>query len=408
MPFAELGLGPEIMAGVEELDWNQPTPIQEQAIPYALEGRDVLACAQTGTGKTGAFVLPVLQRIPHTGHIRALIVTPTRELANQIDTMARGVARHTHHAVTAVYGGMKYGTQIKRLTHGVDVLVATPGRLLDLHGKGVVDLSAVEILVLDEADRMLDMGFWPDVRKILRLLPVKRQNMLFSATLSGDVNRLIGDTLTDPVTIQISLNSSTVEGVAQQLYPVNASQKTEMLVALLKQTDEYRAMIFTRTKRRADRLTEALNSSGVEAAVIHSDLSQQKRTETLDAFRSGKHSLLVSTDVTARGIDIEGVTHVINYDVPETPDDYIHRIGRTARAGETGIAITLMGYEEMPFLRDIERVTGMTLENHDVDGFEYQDRVVPDEDRSAKDLKPRSLYSGGVMQRGGRKRTRRF
>ncbi len=407
MAFSELGLGPDALAGVEELGWNEPTPIQLQAIPPALQGRDVLACAQTGTGKTGAFVLPVLERVEHKGRIQALIVTPTRELANQIDEMARGVARHTHHAVTAVYGGVAYSTQIKRLTHGVDVLVATPGRLLDLQNRGIVDLSHVKILVLDEADRMLDMGFWPDVRRILRLLPPERQNMLFSATLSEPITRVVNDMLHDPITIDVAPDSATVENVTQLLYAVNPAQKTELLVALLKEIAEYRAIIFTRTKRRADRLTEALTSSGVEAAVIHSDLSQVKRTKTLDSFRNGTHSLLVSTDVTARGIDIDGVTHVFNYDVPDRPEDYVHRIGRTARAGESGIAVTLMAYEEMPQLRDIERLTGLVLENRDVEGFTYLDRVIPNSERVAKGA-TRSAFSGVVMRRGGRKPTRRF
>lgn len=408
MPFAELGLGPNAVDGVKALGWNEPTPIQIKAIPEALQGHDILACAQTGTGKTGAFVLPVLERIPHEGRIRALIVTPTRELAYQIEEMAQKLAHHTHHAVTAVYGGVAYGTQIKRLTHGVDVLVATPGRLLDLESKGVVDLSHVEILVLDEADRMLDMGFWPDVRRILRLLPAKRQNMFFSATLNDAIQRVTGDMLKDPVTVSVAPASTTVENVEQRVYPVNPAQKTELLVALLKTMSEYRAIIFARTKRRADRLTEALNASGVEAAVIHSDLSQVKRTQTLEQFRSGKHSLLVSTDVTARGIDIEGVTHVINYDVPDRPEDYVHRIGRTARAGEKGIAISLLAYEEMNSLRDIERVTGHVLENTDVEGFEYADRVIPNSERKTQDMGARSMFSGGVGRRGGRKRTRRF
>jgi ATP-dependent RNA helicase RhlE len=265
----------------------------------------------------------------------------------------------------------------------------------------------VKILVLDEADRMLDMGFWPDVRRILRLLPSERQNMLFSATLSEPITRVVNDMLHDPITIDVAPESATVENVTQLLYAVNPAQKTELLVALLKEIAEYRAIIFTRTKRRADRLTEALNSSGVEAAVIHSDLSQEKRTKTLDSFRNGTHSLLVSTDVTARGIDIDGVTHVINYAVPDRPEDYVHRIGRTARAGESGVAMTLMAYEEMPQLRDIERMTGLVLENCDVEGFSYLDRVIPNAERVAKGA-TRSAFSGGVMRRGGRKRTRRF
>ena len=408
MEFRALGLAEDIRAGVAALGFTEPTPVQEQAIPVALAGEDILACAQTGTGKTAAFLLPVLQRIPAEGRIRALIVTPTRELATQVEQEALVVAGHTGHSVLAVYGGMPYAGQVKRLRRGVDLLVATPGRLLDLEGKGEIDLREVRILVLDEADRMLDMGFWPDVRRILRLLPAERQNMLFSATLSDEVLRVIGSAVNDPVRVDVSPASVPVDAVEQYVYPVNASQKTELLVALLREIDEYRAIVFARTKVRADRLTAALLSSGVHADTIHSDRSQKQREHTLDDFKCGKHALLVATDVMARGIDVELVTHVVNYDTPERPEDYVHRIGRTARAGESGVAITLLAHDDMESLRRIEQVVGTVMRVRDVEGFDYLDRVVPREDR-AQPAGPRTLFSGGVHRRGGRAgRSRRF
>lgn len=408
MPFSDLGLGPKVIDGVVALGYTEPTPIQVQAIPLVLSGRDVLACAQTGTGKTAAFVLPLLDRIPHNGRTSALIVTPTRELAVQIEKVARNIAHHTHHAVLAVYGGVGYKSQVKALHHGVDLLVATPGRLLDLHQRGDVDLSRVTSFVLDEADRMLDMGFWPDVRRIVRLVPRGRQNMLFSATLTDAVLRVIGDTLTNPARVDVAPSSTPVEAVEQLVYPVNAMQKTSMLIALLREIGEYRAIVFTRTKARADRVAAALISSGVEAGIIHSDLAQAKREVTLEKFRSGTHALLVATDVMARGIDVEGVTHVFNYDVPERSDDYVHRIGRTARAGETGIAISLVSHEELSLLATIERELSVVLQTRDVEDFEYGERIVPRDDRQSSTAAPRSMFSGGVMQRGGKKRQRRF
>jgi len=400
MGFEELGLSGKALEGVLDLGYDTPTPIQEQAIPLALSGRDVLACAQTGTGKTAAFILPILSMIPHKGRTSALIVTPTRELAVQIERVARSVAHHTHHAVLAVYGGVGYKAQTKALHHGVDLLVATPGRLLDLEGRGEVDLSHVQILVLDEADRMLDMGFIPDVKRILRLLPSERQNMLFSATLDDKVVRVVGGMLTDPARIDITPASTPIEAIEQLVYPVNSMQKTELLVTLFKETPEYSAIVFTRTKARADRVAAALNSSGVPAATIHSDLSQSKREETLDRFRSGRYKLLVSTDVMARGIDVVGITHVVNFDVPDRAEDYVHRIGRTARAGESGIAITLVSHEEIPLLSEIERVTRQLLKTRDVEGFEYKERIVPRDDRQTASSSPRAMFRGGVMGRG--------
>ena len=408
MDFADLGLGAKVLEGVHALGFETPTPIQEKAIPVALAGGDLLACAQTGTGKTAAFVLPLLERLPHTGVTRALIVTPTRELCFQIEKAAQQLAHHTHHSVLAVYGGVGYKGQTKRLQHGVDMLVATPGRLLDLHNRGDVDLSHVEALVLDEADRMLDMGFWPDVRRILRLLPKERQNMLFSATLSDAVLRVIGDTLTDPVRVDVAPSSTPVELIEQIVYPVNAMQKTELLIALLNQTEDYRVIVFTRTKARADRVAAALKSSGVEAVTIHSDFSQANREQALEKFRAGKPGLMIATDVMARGIDVEGITHVVNYDVPDKVDDYVHRIGRTARAGESGIAILLVSHEEIASLSQIERVLGMVLPTRDVEGFDYRDRVVPRSDRQTATAAPRTMFRGGVGRRGSGGRTRRF
>ena len=409
MEFTVLGLTEDVRAGVAALGFTRPTPVQEQAIPVALAGDDILACAQTGTGKTAAFLLPTLQLIAAEGRTRALVVTPTRELATQIEQEALVIAGHSGHSVLAVYGGVPYEKQLKPLRRGVDLLVATPGRLLDLQSRGEIDLSEVEILVLDEADRMLDMGFWPDVRRILRLLPSERQNMLFSATLSDEVLRVIGDAVNDPVRVDVSPASVPVDAIEQYVCPVNSTQKTELLVALLAEIDEYRAIVFTRTKQRADRLTAALVSSGVQADTVHSDRSQKQRERTLADFKRGKHALLVATDVMARGIDIEGVTHVINYDIPDRPEDYVHRIGRTARAGEKGVALSLLSHEEFESLRLIERVIGKVIPTRDVEGFDYADRVVPRADRSTATAAPRTLFSGGVHRRGGRSgRTRRF
>ncbi len=408
MEFTALGLSEQTLAAIDDLGYEHPTPVQEQAIPVALTGSDVLACAQTGTGKTAAFVLPIVERVAPRGRISSLVVTPTRELAVQIEDVAKTVAKRTGHSVLAVYGGVAYKGQLSKLRSGVDLLVATPGRLLDLHGRGEIDLTGVEMLVLDEADRMLDMGFWPDVRKILNLLPAKRQNMLFSATLSDEVLRVIGGAVRDAVRVDVAPASVPVDAVEQYLYAVSAAQKTELLVALLHEIDEYRAIVFTRTKLRADRLTAALRSSGVEADTIHSDRSQSQRERTLKDFKRGKHALLVATDVMARGIHVEAVTHVINYDVPESPEDYVHRIGRTARAGETGVAITLLAYEELESMKQIERVLGRALETRDVEDFKYADRIVPRPDRLTV---KRSVFGGrrgGGRRPGGGGRTRRF
>lgn len=412
MPFASLGLEPHLLKGVAALGYSDPTPIQTQAIPHVLEGRDVVGIAQTGTGKTAAFVLPVLQRTPTKRGVKTLIVTPTRELALQIADVVRGASRGTNHRCVTVFGGVGVQPQVERLRRGADVLVACPGRLLDLHSRRVVDLSKVETLVLDEADRMLDMGFWPDVRKILSLVPERRQNLLFSATMDPRVTDIVDSILTDPVRVEVARATTPVERIEQTLYPVVRSQKTDLLVKLLESGDHTRTIVFTRTKHRADRLARQLHRAGVGAAAIHGDRSQNQRQAALESFKSGKVDVLVATDVVARGIDVDEVSHVVNYDMPNTAEDYVHRIGRTARAGASGDAISLLDPDEFDVLKDIEKVLGSIIATADVEGFAYdRGRVVPDPQRTAGPApkpahvpgqhKPRPRRSG---RRGGRGR----
>jgi ATP-dependent RNA helicase RhlE len=399
MTFDSLGLEPKLLQGVAALGYDAPTPIQEQAIPRVLGGADVVGCAQTGTGKTAAFVLPTLQRIPADRVVRALVVTPTRELAVQVGEVAEGAARATGHHVAVIHGGVGYEPQFKRLRKGVELVVATPGRLLDVHQRKVIDLSKVEVLVLDEADRMLDMGFWPDVRRIIGLLPEKRQTLLFSATMSKDVLRVVRSALREPVQVEASPSATPVEAVEQAIYPVNEMQKNALLAELLVQKDFDRVLVFTRTKERADRVARVLEKKGVSCTAIHGDRKQAHRQRALDRFKDGGTRVLVATDVMARGIDVEEISHVINYDMPNGPDDYVHRIGRTARAGATGDAISFLTARDTDALRDIERTLGYVIPARDLDGFEYQKRVVPDPDRDARS-KPRPVYSSGVMGRG--------
>jgi len=385
------------------MGYTTPTPIQRDAIPHVLAGHDVVGCAQTGTGKTAAFVLPILQMIEaKPGGPSALVVTPTRELALQIEGVAKQVAKLTRHRVAVAYGGVGYEPQLTALKRGVDLLVVTPGRLLDLMDRGVADLSKVEILVLDEADRMLDMGFWPQVRKILAKIPEKRQNLLFSATMSSDVLRIIGSTLHEPVEVSVAPTATLVENVRQSVYPVSGVQKAELLVHLLRTRDHDRVIVFTRTKHRADRVAKVLHRAGITSEAIHGDRSQAQRQKALQGFRDGRCRVLVATDVVARGIDIDDVSHVVNYDFPNSPDDYVHRIGRTARAGRSGAAVSLLSPEEHDTLRDIETKIGAVLECKDADGFVYdsQPRIVPDPERQAARAS-RTVFGGRVMGRRG-------
>jgi ATP-dependent RNA helicase RhlE len=428
MSFAELGLEAGLLGAVRDLGYTDPTPIQEQAIPLALAGGDILGCAQTGTGKTAAFILPALQRMAarltpehpsgvgardagaartkggnlrSNGHhsIHTLVVTPTRELAGQIDEVARACARYTGQRVAAVYGGVGYDPQLKKLRRGVDLLVATPGRLLDLQERGEVDLSRVEILVLDEADRMLDMGFWPDVRRILALLPSARQNMLFSATLSKDVMRAAGPILNNPTRIEVAPSATPVETIFQAVYPVAEMQKTDLLVRLLEEEKLDRVLVFTRTKHRADRVCRNLERNRIKGAAIHSNRTQAQRQRALDGFKDGTYRVLVATDIVARGIDVDRISHVVNYDLPSQAEDYVHRIGRTARAGAEGTAISFLAAEQANELRDIEVMLGQTLPCQDLEGFAYMQRLVPHPDRIAKKPKPRLVYNGSARRR---------
>ena len=383
MSFDNLGLDRRLLDAVGQMGYAAPTPIQEQAIPAIIAGKDVVGCAQTGTGKTAAFVLPVLQRIEGGGRSpRALIVTPTRELAGQIDGVARQASRFTKHRVASVYGGVGYQPQVKALRRGVDVLVATPGRLLDLCNNRDCDLSRVEVLVLDEADRMLDMGFLPDVKRIMALLPASRQNLLFSATMTPEVMRVAGDTLHEPVHIDVSPPSKPIDKITQSIYPVGPQQKMDLLVRLISDNRLERVLVFTRTKHRADRVQKVLDRSGISGAAIHGNRSQGQRQAALDGFKRGRHRVLVATDIVARGIDVDNITHVINFDLPTVPEDYVHRIGRTARAGKSGIAFSLFSPEEHDQLRDIEKTIDAVIECEDHEGFVYSEaRMVPDPQR---------------------------
>jgi ATP-dependent RNA helicase RhlE len=428
MSFAELGLKPGLLKAVDSLGYTEPTPIQEQAIPVALTGRDILGCAQTGTGKTAAFILPALQLTDHRGDdgrrpgdngagggagngagarnagaakrpIRTLVVTPTRELASQIEEVAVACTRFTGQHVAAVYGGVGYEPQLKKLRRGVDLLVATPGRLLDLDQRRELDLSQVEILVLDEADRMLDMGFWPDVRRIMNLLPAKRQNMLFSATLTNAIMRIAGPILDNPTRVEVAPAATTVEGVSQAVYPVAEAQKTDLLVRLLEEENLDRVLVFTRTKHRADRVCRHLERSRIRGAAIHSNRSQSQREHALDGFKKGTYRVLVATDIVARGIDVDKISHVINYDLPAQAQDYVHRIGRTARAGASGTAISFLAAEQAGELREIEVMLGEPLPCRDLDGFAYMERLIPNPERTAKKPKPRLVYNGSKRRR---------
>jgi ATP-dependent RNA helicase RhlE len=370
--FQEFKLDTRILAGVQSLGWEQPTPIQEQAIPRALEGRDVMGLARTGTGKTAAFLLPILQRLTTgpRGRVRALIVAPTRELAEQIHQAALSLCRPLNLRSLTIYGGVNINPQTRALRAGVDIVVACPGRLLDHVGQRNIDLSHVEVLVLDEADRMFDMGFLPEVRKIVKHLPAKRQSLLFSATMPQEVRHLVAEVQHDPVTVQVGTLKPT-HTVAHALYPVSQHLKTPLLLELLKRTDTGSVVVFTKTKHRAKRVGEQLVKLGHRATSLQGNLSQNRRQEALDGFRSGAYTVLVATDIAARGIDVSQISHVINYDVPDTVDAYTHRIGRTGRLERTGDAFTFVTGEDALMVRDIERTLGEPIPRRTLEGFDY-------------------------------------
>ncbi len=381
--FAALGLEGKLLAGVAAMGYSEPTPIQEHAIPRVLAGRDVVGCAQTGTGKTAAFVLPILQNMTEPmivdgkkAHPTALVVTPTRELCGQIEEVGETLATYSGRRVVAVFGGVPYDPQAKRIRKGVDLLVATPGRLLDMLRQGDVLLDKVDTLVLDEADRMLDMGFWPDVKRIIDAIPARRQNLFFSATMSKTVLNIIADTLHDPIFIELGGSAMPVENIEQRVLPVNQDQKVDLLVEYFRHHDPERTLVFTRTRRRAERLSRTLNKAGISCEAIHGDRTQGQRQQALDGFKAGKIAVLVATDVVARGIDVDNISHVINFDIPTNPEDYVHRIGRTARAGASGIAVSLLTSEDVHDLVAIERLIGATIERHDLPHFDYEKRNI--------------------------------
>jgi ATP-dependent RNA helicase RhlE len=373
MPFASFKLHPDLLRGVKELGFTRATPIQEQAIPPALEGKDLLACAMTGSGKTAAFLLPILHRLmgKPRGTTRALVLTPTRELAAQIEEHLRQLAVHTPLEGAAVFGGVGMGPQEHAFRSGVDVIVATPGRLLDHFKQPYAKLGGLEVLVLDEADRMLDMGFLPDIRRVLKHLPTKRQTLFFSATMPGPIQTLSRELLHDPAKINLERKSAPAVGIRQAIYPVREELKPLLFVELMRRGDIGSVIVFTRTKHRANRLSDYLTKEGVPNAKIHGNRSQAQRTEALEGFKSGRIRCLVATDIVARGIDVEQLEHVVNFDVPHVPEDYIHRVGRTARADATGDAFTFVSPEEEQDLAAIERAVGKRLPRVVVSDFDY-------------------------------------
>lgn len=381
MSFEQLGLRAELLRAVSAQGYTTPTPIQKQAIPVVLEGGDVLAGAQTGTGKTAAFTLPLLQRLdrPRGKHPRALVLTPTRELAAQVSESVATYGEHFSLRHTVIFGGVGINPQITKLRQGVDILVATPGRLLDHVGQGTLDLSHVEVLVLDEADRMLDMGFIHDIRKILKLLPKRRQNLLFSATYSDEIKQLADKLLYKPKLIEVARRNTAAETVEQSVYRVDRKRKRELLSKLISDGSWYQVLVFTRTKHGANRLAEQLSKDGINSAAIHGNKSQSARTRALSGFKTGDVQCLVATDIAARGIDIDRLPHVVNYELPNVAEDYVHRIGRTGRAGEEGEAISLVSSDEVKLLKQIQRLIKRDLPLIEVEGFEPSANEPPPE-----------------------------
>ena len=412
MSFNSLGLADESVRAITDHGYTIPTPIQAQAIPAVLAGGDLLAGAQTGTGKTAGFTLPILHRLATsagapvnasaTRPIRALILTPTRELAAQVEESVRTYGKYLKLTSTVIFGGVGINPQIKLLKHGVDILVATPGRLLDHMQQGTVNLNHVEILVLDEADRMLDMGFIRDIKKVLAVLPKKRQNLLFSATFSEEIKALADGLLNAPAMIEVARRNSTVEMIAQKIHPVDRDRKHPMLTHLIKTKQWTQVLVFTRTKHGANKLVEQLGKDGITGLAIHGNKSQSARTRALAEFKDGSLQVLVATDIAARGIDIDQLPHVVNYDLPNVPEDYVHRIGRTGRAGATGEAVSLVCVDEHEMLRDIERLIKRELPRETIAGFEPDPlaRAQPIQKRSG-DMQGRRQPQGKSAGSGG-------
>ncbi|HSV70251.1 MAG TPA: DEAD/DEAH box helicase [Methylibium sp.] len=405
MSFKDLGLAEPLLKAIAETGYETPTPIQQQAIPAVLKGGDLLAGAQTGTGKTAGFVLPMLHRLMAVPPVRdakgrlplrALILTPTRELAAQVEESVRVYGKHAKLASMVMFGGVGMQPQVDRLRKGVDILVATPGRLLDHHQQGTLDLSKVEIFVLDEADRMLDMGFIHDIKKVLAIVPKAKQSLLFSATFSDEIKALADRLLNSPQVIEVARRNSTVELIEQKLHPVDRDRKKDLLAHLIKRQDWHQVLVFCRMKHGANRLTEFLNEQGISAMAIHGNKSQSARTKALADFKAGSLQVLVATDIAARGIDIDQLPHVVNFELPNVPEDYVHRIGRTGRAGAQGEAISLVCVDEFGFLRDIEKLIKRSIPREVVPGFE------PDPHAVAQPIQiGRQTLNGGLRSGGG-------
>ena len=403
MSFKDLGLKDALLRAIKEKGYTTPSPIQEKAIPHILAGKDVLASAQTGTGKTAGFTLPVIQYLSETKHpkyrpIRALILTPTRELAAQVYDNVKEYSSYLNIKSTVIFGGVKAASQIATLRKGVDVLVATPGRLLDLHNQKVISFKRVDVFVLDEADRMLDMGFVRDINKIISYMPSKRQNLLFSATFSKEIKQLAQNLLKNPVMVEAEPENSTAEMVNQKVYRVNKKQKTIIITNLIKDGNWNQVLVFMRTKHGANKLTKKLLQSGVSAAAIHGNKSQGARTKALENFKSNAVRVLVATDIAARGLDIPLLPHVVNYELPNVPEDYVHRIGRTGRAGASGQAISLVCSEETEYLKEIEKLLGTRLADEIIEGFEPTDNTPP---------KRAASQSKGAFKRSSSKKSHR-
>ncbi len=379
MLFKELGLSAELLRAIDKKGYNEATPIQQQAIPLVLEGRDVLAGAQTGTGKTAGFALPLLQHLQQSTEnrrsVRALVLTPTRELAAQVGESVRDYGCYLPFKTAVIFGGVSINTQFAKLKKGVDVIVATPGRLLDHLQQGTINLSKIDILVLDEADRMLDMGFIRDIRKIFKYMPKERQTLLFSATFSDDIRRLAADLLNNPTEIQVAARNTTVDRVKQLVLPVDKRRKRELLSHKIGAENWQQVLVFTRTKHGANRLAQQLTDDGIVSSAIHGNKSQAARTRALKEFKEGKVRVLVATDIAARGLDINRLPHVVNYELPNVPEDYIHRIGRTARAGLDGHAVSLVCVDELKLLQDIETLLKRKIDKEIIPGYEPDPRI---------------------------------
>ncbi|PWQ94250.1 DEAD/DEAH box helicase [Leucothrix arctica] len=409
MSFDSLGLSAPILDAVKKQGYDKPSPIQEKAIPLVLTGKDVMAAAQTGTGKTAGFTLPLLEILskgprPGPNKIRALVLTPTRELAAQVAESVDLYGKNLSLTSTVVYGGVKINPQMMRLRRGVDILVATPGRLMDLYNQNAVRFDQVEVLILDEADRMLDMGFIHDIRKIISNMPKERQNLMFSATFSDPIRNLAKTIVNDPVEISVSPRNTTAQSVEQYICPVDKKRKSALLTELIKEKQWNQVLVFSRTKHGANRLATNLDASGIPATAIHGNKSQGARTKALKNFKAGAVQVLVATDIAARGIDIDSLPFVVNFDLPNVPEDYVHRIGRTGRAGASGLAVSLVSADEIELLQDIEKLIGRELERQVMDGFEPSHDVPPSNFgmKRVRQAKPKKPGGGGGNNRGGR------